>query len=167
MRHTFIAHVAVAVDGAELQQVDPRAQEARARPHDAAGEADAPDRDQRDDADEIGHALGDDDRRGAAEFLEGGDGFEMGGTEPGYESVFKGNEIIVKTTRALSENRNFFINFTWPSGGFSDQSQWIKVMKQHPRIPLCAFSAVLLLWALVTLLARGLNRAPVAVRNAG
>lgn len=94
-------------------------------------------------------------------------GFEMGGTEPGYESVFKGNEIIVKTTRALSENRNFFINFTWPSGGFSDQSQWIKVMKQHPRIPLCAFSAVLLLWALVTLLARGLNRAPVAVRNAG
>lgn len=90
-------------------------------------------------------------------------GFEMGGTEPGYESVFKGNEITVKTARALSENRNFFINFTWPSGTFSDQSQWLKVLEQHPRIPLCVFFGVLLLWALVTLLARGLNRAPVAL----
>jgi hypothetical protein len=89
-------------------------------------------------------------------------GFETGGDDPGYESIFKGGEIIVKTSRALSENRSFFINLTWPSGTFSNQSQWLKVMKQHPRIPLCVFSSILLLWALVTLLVRGRNPKPVA-----
>jgi hypothetical protein len=38
------------------------------------------------------------------------------------------------------------------------QSQWMKVLQQHPRIPLAAFSGVLLLWVLVIILLRVADR---------
>ncbi len=83
-------------------------------------------------------------------------GFEEGGdpTDPGFVSGTEGNLVTVRTTRVLGGQRSFFLNLAWPSATFATQGQWMKVMTQYPRIPLSAFSAVLLLWALIAILLR-------------
>ncbi len=89
-------------------------------------------------------------------------GFESIGKEddPGFEMEVEGGAVTVRTTRALGDDRGFFINLAWPSGSFAVRSQWMKVMRQHPRIPLAGFSGMLLLWALVVILLRGFRRDP-------
>ena len=87
-------------------------------------------------------------------------GFEErpGADDAGFETILQSNKVTVRTTRALGENHSVFLNLTWPSGTFAMQSQWMKVLQQHPRIPLAAFSGVLLLWALVIILVRAADR---------
>ena len=77
---------------------------------------------------------------------------------PAYEAGFADNVLTVRTTAPLQIDRSFFLNLTWPSAGFATQSQWLKVMRQHPRLPLAGFSAILLTWALVLLVLRFLRR---------
>lgn len=86
-------------------------------------------------------------------------GFEErpGPEESGFETILQGR-VTVRTTRALGENHSFFINLVWPSGTFAMQSQWMRVIQQHPRIPLAAFSGVLLIWALLLILWRASDR---------
>lgn len=86
-------------------------------------------------------------------------GFEErpGPEESGFETILQGR-VTVRTTRALGENHSFFINLAWPSGTFAMQSQWMRVIQQHPRIPLAAFSGVLLIWALLLILWRASDR---------
>lgn len=87
-------------------------------------------------------------------------GFEESGdpTDPGFTHDLDGGTLTVRTTRPLGENKTFFLNLAWPSGTFATRSQWLKVMTQHPRIPLAAFSAVLLVWALTAILLRAGRR---------
>lgn len=80
-----------------------------------------------------------------------------GGEEPtdtGFVSETEGSVVTVTTTRTLGDHRGFFLNLAWPSGTFASQGQWMKVLAQHPRIPLSAFSAVILLWVLIAILSR-------------
>jgi len=87
-------------------------------------------------------------------------GFEErpGSGNAGFDAVLQGNSVTLRTTRALGENHSVFLNLTWPSGTFAMQSQWMKVLQQHPRIPLAVLSGVLLLWALVIILLRVADR---------
>jgi hypothetical protein len=87
-------------------------------------------------------------------------GFEErpGPEESGFKTILQGSKVTVRTTRALGENHSFFINLAWPSGTFALQSQWMRVIQQHPRIPLAAFSGVLLIWALLLILWRASDR---------
>lgn len=71
-----------------------------------------------------------------------------------FESVLEGNVLTVQPTGPLGENRSFFVNLAWPSGTFAVRSQWPLVLRQHPRLPLAGFSALLLIWALMLLLKR-------------
>lgn len=73
---------------------------------------------------------------------------------PAFRTEAQGNRIRVETTAPLGEIRSFFLNLAWPSATFATKSQWLQVMRQHPRLPLAAFSGLLLAWALVLLLRR-------------
>ncbi len=77
---------------------------------------------------------------------------------PPCEALATGNVLQVRTTAPLDENPSFFINLSWPSASFATKSQWPKVLRQHPRLPLSAISAVLLLWALAALLTQAARR---------
>jgi len=77
---------------------------------------------------------------------------------PAYEADFADQVLSVRATAPLQVERSFFLNLTWPSKGFAMQSHWLKVMRQHPRLPLAGFSAILLTWAFLLLLLRFLNR---------
>ncbi len=77
---------------------------------------------------------------------------------PPCEAAFDGEALRIRTTAALGVERNFFVNLTWPSATFAETSPWLKVMRQHPRLPLAVFSALLLLWALGILLSRLVRR---------
>lgn len=77
---------------------------------------------------------------------------------PGFALNSGTSTVTLTTTRTLGLKRGLFINLVWPSGTFVTQSHWLKVMRQHPGIPLSVFSGVFLLWALVTILVRGYRR---------
>jgi len=70
---------------------------------------------------------------------------------PAVESGVADGVLTVRSTAALGPDRSFFVNLTWPSATFATKSQWLKVMRQHPKLPLAGFSAFLLLWVLVRL----------------
>ena len=71
-----------------------------------------------------------------------------------YEAEKSGNEFVVKTQETLPANGAFFLNTSWSLEGFSSASRWKLVLLQHPRIPIALFTAVVLLWILVTLVVR-------------
>ena len=77
--------------------------------------------------------------------------------DTGYTAKQGGKELVVSTTGALLPGHSFLVHAVWPSAGFAKQSQWIEVIKQHPRIPITMVAAIALLWALVLLLARFRN----------
>lgn len=79
---------------------------------------------------------------------------------PAFESGFADGVLTVRATAALGADRSFFVNLSWPSATFATKSQWLKVMRQHPKIPLTGFSAFLLLWALLLLVKRIVQRVP-------
>lgn len=78
---------------------------------------------------------------------------------PAYEAACDGEVLRLRTTAPLDVHRHFFANLTWPSATFAEKSPWPKVMRQHPRLPLAAFSGLLLSWALVILVARLFRKA--------
>jgi len=77
---------------------------------------------------------------------------------PGFALNSGTGTVTLTTTRTLGLKRGLFINLVWPSGTFVTQSHWLKVMRQHPGIPLSVFSGALLLWALATILLRAYRR---------
>ncbi|MDF1858581.1 MAG: hypothetical protein P1U87_00125 [Verrucomicrobiales bacterium] len=77
--------------------------------------------------------------------------------DTGYTAKQGGTEILVSTTGALLPGHSFVVHAIWPSAGFAKQSQWIEVIKQHPRIPITVVAAIALVWAFVLLLARFRN----------
>lgn len=79
---------------------------------------------------------------------------------PAFESGFADGVLTVRATAALGADRSFFVNLSWPSATFATKSQWLKVMRQHPKIPLAGFSALLLLWALLLLVKQIARRVP-------
>lgn len=79
---------------------------------------------------------------------------------PAFESGVADGVLTVRATSALGAERSFFVNLSWPSETFATKSQWLKVMRQHPRIPLAGFSAFLLLWALLLIVKRIVQRVP-------
>ncbi len=83
---------------------------------------------------------------------------------PGFTLDSGANIVTLTTNRALATKRGLFLNLVWPSGTFGTQSHWMKVMRQHPGIPLSAFSGVSLLWALVTILVRASRRGESELR---
>jgi len=77
---------------------------------------------------------------------------------PAWRADAAGNRIRVEATAPMGENRSFFLNLAWPSATFATKSQWMLVMKQHPRLPLAAFSGLVLCWALLILVRRAMRR---------
>lgn len=77
---------------------------------------------------------------------------------PAWRAEAAGNRIRVEATAPMGENRSFFLNLAWPSATFATKSQWMLVMKQHPRLPLAAFSGLVLCWALLILMRRAVRR---------
>jgi hypothetical protein len=77
---------------------------------------------------------------------------------PAWRAEAAGNRIRVEATAPMGENRSFFLNLAWPSATFATKSQWMLVMKQHPRLPLAAFSGLVLCWALLLLVRRMVRR---------
>ncbi len=63
-----------------------------------------------------------------------------------------GSVLKLRAAAPLGADRSAFVNLSWPADTFAVKSQWPKVLRQHPRLPLAAGSAVLLLWALAILL---------------
>ena len=61
---------------------------------------------------------------------------------PAYRAAVAGSQLTLRTTAPLAADRSAFVNVSWPSATFATRSQWPKVLKQHPRIPLAAGSAV-------------------------
>lgn len=82
----------------------------------------------------------------------------------GFHLASTGNTVKLITTRPLGLRRGLFINLVWPSETFVSRSHWMKVMKQHPGIPISVFSAVLLLWALFTILVRASRRSGMGIQ---
>lgn len=78
---------------------------------------------------------------------------------PAFESGFANGVLTVRSTASLGADRSFFVNLAWPSATFATKSQWLKVLRQHPKIPLTVFSCLLLAWALLILLQRIAHRA--------
>lgn len=79
-------------------------------------------------------------------------------------------ELVVEVDESLGSGSAFFINAVWPSAGFTGKSHWLEILKQHPKLPLTAFIALLLICALVILLGRGRQKAgktPELVPTAG
>lgn len=77
---------------------------------------------------------------------------------PTWRAEATGNRIRVESTAPMGENRSFFLNLVWPSATFATKSQWMLVMKQHPRLPFAAFSGLFLCWALLFLVRRAVRR---------
>lgn len=73
---------------------------------------------------------------------------------PAWRAAVEGNRIRVEATAPMKENRSFFLNLAWPSATFATKSHWMLVMRQHPRLPLAAFSGLALLWVLLILVKR-------------
>lgn len=86
---------------------------------------------------------------------------------PAYEVEKQGgNELSVSTTGPLGHNHAFFINAVWSTKGFVSKSHWLKLMQQHPRIPLAGFSGLLLLVALLGILIRSARRSAAPLPTA-
>ncbi len=82
----------------------------------------------------------------------------VGREGPAWNMKKDGHVVTVRTTATMGPNRGFFVNLAWPSETFAMKSHWLKVMRQHPRLPLAGFSATLLAWALLLLLRRASRR---------
>lgn len=85
-----------------------------------------------------------------------------------YDTSSTTTEWVVRTTEPLGEGSAFFLNAVWPSGGFVTKSHWLEIIKQHPKLPLTGFSALLLFCVLLILIGRARRRVngpgvPVAV----
>lgn len=72
----------------------------------------------------------------------------------GYELVEEPGSFLFKTTAPLREQSNFFLNSGWESRSFATQSQWYEVMRQHPKLPLTGFIAIVLFGSLIGLVMR-------------
>lgn len=77
---------------------------------------------------------------------------------PLWRSRQEEGELIVETTAPLGKQHAFFLNLTWPSESFAGSRHWLKILRQHPRLPLAGFSGILLLWALLQLMRRAIAR---------
>ena len=77
---------------------------------------------------------------------------------PAWRAEAAGNRLRVEATAPMGENRSFYLNLAWPSATFATKSQWMLVMKQHPRLPLAALSGLALCWALLLLVRRMVRR---------
>ncbi|MEM1441170.1 MAG: DUF2207 domain-containing protein [Verrucomicrobiota bacterium] len=75
-----------------------------------------------------------------------------GGT--GYELIEEPGKFLFKTNAPLRRDSNFFLNAGWESNSFATQSQWYEVMRQHPKLPLTAFIAIVLFGSLIGLIVR-------------
>lgn len=73
---------------------------------------------------------------------------------PAWRAEAAGNRLRVEATAPIGENRSFYLNLAWSSATFATKSQWMLVMKQHPRLPLAALSGLALCWALLLLVRR-------------
>lgn len=76
----------------------------------------------------------------------------LGGT--GYQLTEGAGIFKFETTAPLSRQSLMFLNAGWKSNSFATQSQWFEVMRQHPKLPISGFSAIILLGSLVILLVR-------------
>lgn len=74
--------------------------------------------------------------------------------DTGYELTETSGGLTIQTTAPLREQSYMFVNASWKSQSFATQSQWFEIMKQHPKLPLTGFSALLLFGSLVILLVR-------------
>jgi len=63
-------------------------------------------------------------------------------------------ELVFEAGDALPPKSGFFVNAAWPSAGFATRSHWGLILRQHPKLPLTAFSAALLFAALLLLVFR-------------
>jgi hypothetical protein len=77
---------------------------------------------------------------------------------PGYETTQNGGGIRVETKGAMQGDHSLFVNAVWHADSFASQSQWIQVLRQHPRIPLMFFFAILLLGIFLVLITRVIGR---------
>jgi len=75
-----------------------------------------------------------------------------------WRAEVTGNRIRVEVTAPMGENRSFFLDLTWPSATFATKSQWMLVMRQHPRLPFAAFLGFVLCWVLLILARRAVRR---------
>ncbi len=84
-----------------------------------------------------------------------------------YDASSTTTEWVVQATEPLEKGSAFFVNAVWPSGGFDTKSHWLEIIKQHPKLPLTGFTALLLFSVLVLVVGRARRRvvgarAPVA-----
>lgn len=85
------------------------------------------------------------------------------------ESSETRTELVVSAIEPLEAGSAFFVNAVWPIGGFAVRSQWGQVMTQHPRLPLAAFTGLILFAVLVLMIRRAgrrLREGPAAPANA-
>lgn len=72
----------------------------------------------------------------------------------GYETTETSGGVTIRTTAPLRQESYMFVNASWKSHSFATQSQWFEIMKQHPKLPITGFLAILLSGSLVILIAR-------------
>lgn len=66
----------------------------------------------------------------------------------------EGSRTNVETTAPLQADHSLLLTMSWPCGEFASGLQWLEVMRQHPRIPLAGFAAILLIGCLAALIRR-------------
>lgn len=72
----------------------------------------------------------------------------------GYETVEIPGGLQIQTTAPLRAQAYMFVNASWKSHSFATQSQWFEIMKQHPKLPITGFLAIVLFSSLIILLVR-------------
>ncbi len=80
------------------------------------------------------------------------------GEGSGYVAMDSGDKLVIETTQPLNQNHGVFMNAVWPAGDYATRSRWAQVIRQHPRIPISAFTAMALLTALGIVLLRAWRR---------
>ncbi|MDF1825507.1 MAG: DUF2207 domain-containing protein [Verrucomicrobiales bacterium] len=87
-----------------------------------------------------------------ANFTTGLSGSESTGT--GYLLKEAKGKADVASTAPLRPQAFMFVNASWKASSFATKSQWIEVLTQHPKLPISAFSAIILFSLLIHLLNR-------------
>jgi len=82
----------------------------------------------------------------------------FGGTGLGYRAEEDARGVVVETVGPLGERNLFLLNAVWRSEGFVGKSRWLQVIQQHPRLPISAGVAAILVVLLCTVLSGGLAR---------
>ena len=68
---------------------------------------------------------------------------------PSHQIEQMRNGLQIQTSKRVDPGEQLFLNLVWKGDGYLQQSDWLKIVQQHPKLPLSVFSAFALVCALI------------------